>query len=127
MPSNSQSARDFIVLSNATVEEKSKGLRFDLPELGQFATGFVVRFNGKLYAYVNKCAHVSVELDWNQGEFFDTSQQYLICATHGAHYQPITGYCVMGPCKGRRLQPLLVTEQVTDQGHDITIDLRDIA
>ena len=127
MLNNSQPACDFIVLSHVQVDEKSKGVRFDIPKLGQFATGFVVRFDGKLYAYVNQCAHVSIELDWNQGEFFDASQQYIICATHGAHYQPITGYCVMGPCNGKRLKPLPVTEQVTEHGYDITIDLRNIA
>ena len=119
MPSCMQEPRDIVVLNNVEVNEKSTGLRFDLPELGKFATGFVVRYEGKLYAYVNKCAHVSVELDWNQGEFFDVSQQYLICATHGAHYQPASGYCVMGPCKGKRLQPL----DVTEQDNNITIHL----
>ncbi len=103
--------RESIVLMNTDLEEKSTGLRFALPELGEFATGFAIRFEGKVYAYVNKCAHVPVELDWNHGDFFDITKQYLICATHGAHYQPESGHCVMGPCKGKRLQTLEVTEQ----------------
>lgn len=103
--------RTAIVLQNVEVQEKSTGIRFELPELGQFSTGFVLRFEGKLYAYVNQCAHVPVELDWNQGDFLDTNKQFIICATHGAHYQPDTGYCVMGPCKGKRLRQLAVTEQ----------------
>lgn len=109
--SNMSHIRESIILSKVELEEKSTGLRFDLPELGEFTTGFAVRFEGKVYAYVNKCAHVPVELDWNQGDFFNITKQYLICATHGAHYQPDSGYCVMGPCKGKRLQSLEVTEQ----------------
>lgn len=86
------------------------GLRFPLPELGERAIGFVVRYNGELQAYVNRCAHLPVELDWNEGDFFNTSRDYLICATHGAHYQPETGECVMGPCKGSGLQKIVVLE-----------------
>ena len=90
---------------------EDKGIRFPLPALGEFATGFVVRFHGKPYAYVNKCAHVPVELDWNESEFFTAQKDYLICATHGAHYQPDTGFCVMGPCKGKRLKAIEVIEK----------------
>jgi nitrite reductase/ring-hydroxylating ferredoxin subunit len=100
-----------ITFDSHELQEKSLGLRFSLPQLGEFATGFVVRYHGKAHAYVNQCAHVPVELDWNQGEFFTVSKDYLICATHGAHYMPDTGHCVMGPCKGKSLQSLPVTEQ----------------
>lgn len=102
--------------------ENGKGLRFDLPQLGEFATGFVIRHKGAAYAYVNQCAHVPVELDWAHGEFFTVDKQYLICATHGAHYQPDTGYCFMGPCKGQRLRAIPLTED-----HDqITINTESI-
>jgi nitrite reductase/ring-hydroxylating ferredoxin subunit len=111
--------KNTIVLDSRDLHEKSLGLRFDLPQLGEFATGFVVRYHGKAHAYVNQCAHVAVELDWNQGEFFTVSKDYLICATHGAHYRPDTGFCVMGPCKGKSLQMLSVTEQ----NHQITIHI----
>lgn len=112
-----------IILNSHDLIEKSTGLRFKLPQLGQFATGFVVRYHGIAHAYVNQCAHVSVELDWKQGEFFTAAKDYLICATHGAHYAPDTGFCVMGPCKGKSLQALPVTEHnqqiiiYTDQLH----------
>lgn len=108
-----------ITFNSHDVVEKSVGLRFDLPQLGEMVTGFVVRYHGKAYAYVNRCAHVPIELDWNQGEFFTANKDYLICATHGAHYEPDTGYCMMGPCKGKSLQALSVTEQ----NQQITIHL----
>ena len=103
--------KNTIILDSGELHEKSLGLRFALPALGEFATGFVVRYHGKAHAYVNQCAHVPVELDWEQGHFFTVSKDYLICATHGAHYQPDTGHCIMGPCKGKSLQALPVTEQ----------------
>jgi nitrite reductase/ring-hydroxylating ferredoxin subunit len=100
-----------IVFDSAELQEKSLGLRFNLPQLGPHVTGFVIRFANKPYAYINQCAHMPVELDWNEGEFFTREKDFLICATHGAHYQPDTGYCIYGPCKGKRLQSLVVTER----------------
>lgn len=111
-----------LICASHELLDKEHGLRFDLPELGERATGFVVRYNGKAYAFVNRCAHIPVELDWNEGDFFDYSKNYLICATHGAHYQPETGYCIMGPCKGRSLQKL----EIVERDNNILINLESI-
>lgn len=100
-----------VICPSQALEERGWGVRFDLPELGERTTGFVVRFAGKTHAYVNRCAHIPVELDWNEGDFFNISKDYLICATHGAHYEPTNGHCVMGPCKGQRLQAIDVFER----------------
>lgn len=100
-----------MICPSEDLQECGLGIKFDLPELGERVTGFVVRYNGKPFAYVNQCAHVSIELDLNPNDFFDYSKSYLICATHGAHYTPETGYCVMGPCKGRRLRTIATTER----------------
>ena len=51
--------KDTVVLKSEDLEDGAKGVRFPLPMLGEFATGFAVRFQGKPYAYVNQCAHVS--------------------------------------------------------------------
>ncbi|MFW5432637.1 MAG: Rieske (2Fe-2S) protein [Methylophilaceae bacterium] len=100
-----------IIFKSSDLKEKSIGLRFNLPYLSEHATGFVIRFANKAHAYINQCAHMPVELDWQEGEFFTTGKDYLICATHGAHYEPDTGHCVYGPCKGKHLQSLPVTEE----------------
>lgn len=102
---------DSIVFNSADLQEKSLGLRFSLPQIGEHATGFVIRFDNKPHAYINQCAHLPVELDWSEGEFYTRDKDFLICATHGAQYEPDTGYCVYGPCKGKRLQSLPVTEK----------------
>lgn len=118
-----QVEQDVIVIDSAAVQDGGKGVRFPLTALGEFATGFVVRFNQLPYAYVNQCAHVSVELDWNEGEFFTAQGDYLICATHGAHYRPDNGFCVLGPCKGKSLKPIALVEK----NQKIMIDLASIS
>ncbi len=112
-----------IVFKSEELQNEALGLRFSLPDLGEYVTGFVIRFRGKPYAYVNQCAHVSVELDWDEGDFFTVQKDYLICATHGAHYQPDTGFCVMGPCKGKRLKAI----EVTEQNQQIVINIASIS
>jgi nitrite reductase/ring-hydroxylating ferredoxin subunit len=75
------------------------------------APAFVVRYGGAVYAYLNVCAHRWIELDWERGKFFDMTGHWLICSTHGATYDPATGRCVGGPCRGDRLTALPVAEQ----------------
>ncbi len=53
-----------------------------------------------------------MELDWLEGAFFDADRQLLMCSTHGALYDPATGYCVGGACVGHGgLRALDVVEQ----------------
>lgn len=114
--------KNAIKFKSSDLQEKSLGLRFMLPHLGEHASGFVIRFKNKPYAYVNQCAHMPVELDWKEGEFFTVEKDFLICATHGAQYAPDTGDCVYGPCKGKKLQVLPVEEE----GDEIVIHLDSI-
>jgi len=93
------------------VLEGGKGVRFPVTAGGDDATGFVVRYGGQAYAYLNRCAHVPIELDWAEGEFFESSGLYLMCSTHGAVYVPESGHCAGGPCKGGRLRPIGVVER----------------
>lgn len=86
------------------------GLRFAVATAGRNGTGFVVRHHGQVYGYLNRCAHVPIELDWAHGEFFESGKRYIMCQTHGAIYAPETGVCAGGPCKGGRLRPLTVIE-----------------
>lgn len=99
------------VCASEELAEGGRGVRFPLTAHGEERSGFVIRYQGQVYAYLNRCAHVPVELDWNEGEFFDSSGLYLMCATHGAVYLPDSGRCAGGPCRGGRLLPLAVTEQ----------------
>ena len=103
-------SEDVYICDSATVEDGGKGVRFPVRAFGDDTTGFVVRFGGKIYAYLNRCAHVPIELDWSKGEFFESSKLYLMCSTHGAIYMPETGACAGGPCRGGRLRAIVVRE-----------------
>lgn len=100
-----------IICASAALEEGGKGVRFKVREGGSDVPAFAVRFEGRVYAYLNRCAHVPVEMDWTDGDFFDYSKLYLICSTHGATYLPDSGLCVQGPCPGKRLTPVAVEER----------------
>lgn len=66
----------------------------------------VVRCGSGVHAYVNRCPHTGVNLDWNPDEFMDVDGRHLQCATHGALFRVEDGYCVHGPCYGQGLTPL---------------------
>ena len=87
------------------------GFRFEVQSNGRQCPAFAVRHEGKAYAYLNRCAHIGVELDWQRGQFFDQESKRLICATHGALYEPHSGKCVEGPCRGQSLTPVPVQEE----------------
>lgn len=88
------------------------GVRFAVRVGGIDATGFAVRYHGRVFAYLNRCAHVAMELDWVPGRFFDSAGELLVCATHGALYDAASGRCIGGPCGGRGgLRALQVTER----------------
>jgi nitrite reductase/ring-hydroxylating ferredoxin subunit len=74
-------------------------LRYD----GREEECFVVNHGGALYAYVNRCCHVPMSLDWIDNQFLTEDGQFIQCATHGACYQPDTGECVSGPPCGQFL------------------------
>ena len=71
---------------------------------------FAIRYQDQVFAYLNRCAHIPMEMDYQSNRFFDYTGHWLMCATHGAMYQPQTGACRMGPCRGG-LTSVAVTEQ----------------
>lgn len=100
-----------VVCASIDIAEGGKGRRFPVSLYGEDASGFVVRYGGVVYGYLNRCAHVPIELDGERGEFFESSGLYLMCATHGAIYAPTNGNCAGGPCSGARLRKIMVFEK----------------
>ena len=100
-----------MICDSRDLADRGKGVRFSIEHAGVTTPAFGIRYRGKAYAYLNHCAHMGVELDWNGGEFFDDSGLYLICSTHGAIYLPETGQCAAGPCKGGKLERLAAEEK----------------
>jgi len=99
-----------LICASGELEEGGRGVRFEVERHGRQEPAFVVRYDGVARAYLNRCAHVPMELDWQPGVFFEPQGLYLMCATHGAIYDPATGLCTGGPCRGRSLAPLSVSE-----------------
>jgi nitrite reductase/ring-hydroxylating ferredoxin subunit len=75
---------------------------------GQRVEGFIVNYHGTFYAYVNRCCHMPMPMDWFENKFLSEDGRFIICATHGATYDPVTGECVAGPCPGEHLERLLL-------------------
>jgi nitrite reductase/ring-hydroxylating ferredoxin subunit len=98
----------------ARAEELSDGTskKFQLRCRGRSVEGILVRYAGGLFAYVNRCCHIPMAMDWVDNRFFTEDKRYLICSTHGATYEPKTGECVWGPCHGGFLQsvPIRIVE-----------------
>jgi nitrite reductase/ring-hydroxylating ferredoxin subunit len=109
MSDPSNAAAEHLCASDA-LQERGDGVRFDVQYGGQLTCAFALRVEGVVHAYLNRCAHVAMEMDWQPGKFLDSSQRYILCATHGAAYEPDTGRCVAGPCNGARLTKLQVSE-----------------
>ncbi|WP_206999614.1 Rieske (2Fe-2S) protein [Trinickia mobilis] len=107
------------VCASDELVDGAMGVRMAASYLGGDAVVFFVRYDGRAYGYLNRCAHVPMELDWMEGQFFESSGLYLMCATHGAIYAPDTGRCVGGPCRGGRLRPVQVDERDTPEGRAV--------
>jgi len=97
-----QSAREVVV---GTVGDLAPGTtrKFLLPTDGEPTEAFLVNVAGEVHAWVNRCRHVPLTMDWVEGRFLDETGCWIMCATHGALYEPDTGECVSGPPFGRFL------------------------
>jgi nitrite reductase/ring-hydroxylating ferredoxin subunit len=97
-----QSRREVVV---GTVGDLAPGetRKFLLPTDGEPTEAFLVNVGGTVHAWVNRCRHVEITMDWVEGRFLDETKCWIVCATHGALYAPDSGECVSGPPVGRSL------------------------
>lgn len=86
--------------SSTALENSGLAVAFEVIYHGQTCRAFAVRYDGRAYAYLNRCGHIPMEMDSRPDRFFDITGHWLICATHGAMYQPRSGACFAGPCRG---------------------------
>ncbi|WP_205735920.1 Rieske 2Fe-2S domain-containing protein [Acidiferrobacter sp. SPIII_3] len=97
-----------VVCASGVLEDGGLGRRFALKSGDE---AFVVRHRGVVHAYLNHCPHRSLELDWQEGRFFDDKGEVLVCSVHGARYDPADGRCLGGPCRNQGLTALICREQ----------------
>ena len=86
------------------------GFRFEVQCKDQTLPAFIIRHSQGVSGFINRCAHRQLELDWSAGHFFDTDGGQIVCATHGALYDPSDGSCTTGPCRGKSLTVLAIEE-----------------
>jgi nitrite reductase/ring-hydroxylating ferredoxin subunit len=80
--------------------------RFTITIDGVTEDALVVRWRSGLHAWVNRCRHQGLPLDFGDAHVFDDACDALVCCQHGARYHPGTGLCIAGPCQGARLTGL---------------------
>ena len=63
-------------------------------------------------AYRDVCPHQGRSMAFAPNEFLFTKTGLLVCPHHGATFEPDTGECTDGPCKGAALTsvPLVVED-----------------
>jgi nitrite reductase/ring-hydroxylating ferredoxin subunit len=110
MSPSKNNVRTYLCASHS-LKQGGIGVRFKVHAGGEVLPAFVVRHRDGVAAFINRCGHRDLELDWSLGEFFDLESRWLICATHGAHYDPKTGACQSGPCNGVGLTVLAIIEE----------------
>ena len=77
-------------------------------------TVLLVRWQGQLRAWRNRCPHLEVPMHYRKDRFMAADGQRIVCFAHGAQFRPDNGLCVLGPCLGQSLQPLAL--HVDEQG-----------
>ncbi len=76
----------------------------------------VLRFEGNVYAYINRCVHMPRRLDCERKQVFDASARHLRCSMHGIVYLPQTGASVSTMCEGEKLRAVEVYEEGGEVG-----------
>jgi nitrite reductase/ring-hydroxylating ferredoxin subunit len=95
-----ESVRAMPLCNSSDLVDRGDAVPFDVVYCGRVSRGFAIRFEGQVFGYLNQCSHVPMEMDYQPNRFFDSTGQWLMCATHGAMYRPQTGECRAGPCRG---------------------------
>ena len=100
-----------LLCDSVALQECGDAVTFEVMESGRAAPAFALRFDNQAVAYLNRCAHIPSEMDWQPGQFWDQDKRFIICSVHGALYDPPNGQCVSGPCMGAQLQPIALIEK----------------
>jgi nitrite reductase/ring-hydroxylating ferredoxin subunit len=68
--------------------------------------GFIVRVRDDVRGYINHCPHAGHPLDLTPHRFLTHDGALILCGSHGALFDKLSGYCIAGPCVGRSLRPI---------------------
>jgi nitrite reductase/ring-hydroxylating ferredoxin subunit len=68
--------------------------------------GFIVRVRTEVRGYVNHCPHAGHSLDLIAHQFLTQDGALLLCRSHGALFDRLSGFCIAGPCAGQSLRAI---------------------
>ncbi|HKL52612.1 MAG TPA: Rieske (2Fe-2S) protein [Wenzhouxiangellaceae bacterium] len=71
----------------------------------------ITRQQGTPRAWLNVCPHAGRALNWGPDKFLTDESGRLVCAAHGAVFEPADGACISGPCQGAALRAFDVVEE----------------
>lgn len=111
-----------IRLSQVTELAVGETRKFEFEREGETREGFVLRHASGLVAFHNRCPHWGVDLDMGEGRFYSQLTGRIFCSSHGALFEPSTGYCDAGPCAGDSLERF----ELEVVGDDALIRIADI-
>lgn len=90
-------------LCNINDIEESSAKGFEVGSGRKLRNVFIIKKDGEIYGYNNKCPHAGINLEWQADEFLDNDKSLIQCAVHGALFHIDTGDCAGGPCNGNGL------------------------
>ena len=64
-----------ILLPLVRPSKSGRAVPFDVLQWRSRHPAFAMRFEGKVVAYLNRCAHVPTEMDWQDGQFLDADKE----------------------------------------------------
>ncbi|NBB93060.1 MAG: Rieske 2Fe-2S domain-containing protein [Gammaproteobacteria bacterium] len=90
--------------------EEGRYREFQLEQDGEPVWLIVTRREGRARAWFNLCPHQGRPLNFAPDRFLTDEADRLVCAHHGAVFDPSSGVCVAGPCKNAALREIIVEE-----------------
>jgi nitrite reductase/ring-hydroxylating ferredoxin subunit len=95
--------------SDAVAEGHHIGIEVQYDDAVQAVVLF--RYQGRVFAYINRCVHMERPLDAESASIFDDNGEHLRCSVHGAIYDPVSGECGSTLCSGERLRAVRLIEK----------------
>ena len=103
------SQHEFLCPSEALPEGEYHELHYSVAGTTRYLVA--TRVDGQVQAWYNRCPHAGQPLNRAPDEFLTDEHNRLICAAHGAVFDPRSGQCVAGPCPRALLTRCPVVEE----------------
>lgn len=87
---------EFLCASTALPEGEYHELDYSVN--GSIRYLVATRIDGEAKAWYNRCPHAGMPFNYGPDQFITDAENRLVCAAHGAVFDPNSGQCVAGPC-----------------------------